>query len=395
MICLWVNKRDWRHPGPILNVGLRNAHSLAAAGIETHLCCGAGDASDTERDLGEFYDLSPEARLRIHRVPRWEVGRHRLSLAIFWRAYRLARSLACRDRVAVLTREPGFLPFLAWLCRDGRIRGFYEAHNFLADLSWREGSAALGERREGWIERRFLPRVSGLVAITESQRRLYEGVFPQLPACTLPLGTSPKPPDEGEIERRRQLRVLVYVGHLHGFKGVSTLLGAAGKLATRQRVRTLLVGGAAQQIERFRGRARVLEKAGAVEFRPFLPPAELEGVLAREASLGAVLLEDTFYNRNLTCPAKALDYLSHGLPVLATDLPSNRDLLGPAGLFTESQKAFRRVVVSLLESPEAYAAAARASIARAKELSWDRRAQRLAAFIDARFGRTSPAPSAA
>lgn len=385
MICLWVNKRDWRHPGPILNVGVSNAHSLAAAGIETHLCCGEGEASDTEADIEAFYNLAPVERLRVHRLKRLAMGSHRLSMGIFWRAFVLARKLSRVDRVAVLTREPGFLPFLAWLCRDRRIRGFYEAHNFLADLSWREDRVRVGERREGWLERRFLPRISGLIAITGSQRELYGGVFPGLRSCVLPLGTVPKPPSGETIEQRRLLRVLVYVGHLHGFKGVSTLLHAAGKLARKRGVRTLLVGGAAQQIEKFRARVRVLEEAGTVAFRPFLPPRELDRVLCSEASMGAVLLEETFYNRHLTCPAKALDYLSHGLPVVATDVPSNRELLGSAGLFIESKRTFRPALFALLDSAEGYAAASQMSIQRAMELSWDRRAGRLAAFIEECF----------
>jgi hypothetical protein len=53
--------------------------------------------------------------------------------------------------------------------------------------------------------------------------------------------------------------------------------------------------------------------------------------LATEASAGLIPLEDDYYNRNLTCPAKGLDYLAHGLPTIASDLPSTRSLFGSSG----------------------------------------------------------------
>jgi hypothetical protein len=38
VIFVWVNKREWRHPGPIVNIAVRNAHCLTSLGFETHLC---------------------------------------------------------------------------------------------------------------------------------------------------------------------------------------------------------------------------------------------------------------------------------------------------------------------------------------------------------------------
>ncbi len=385
MICLWVNKRDWLHPGPILTVGLQNAYSLAANGIKTHLCCGMGAASDTARELGGFYGLPPSENLTVHRLEarQWLIPGK--GPGFYSQACALAKRLTAGDRVAVLTRDPGFLPYLWWLCRDRRIRGFYEAHNFLADLSWREESPGWAERRDGWMERLWLPRLSGLVAITSKQRELYARVFPRLASCALPLGTWPREVSATEMERRRGLRTLVYVGHLHRFKGVGVLLKIARKMSSQWGLKVLFVGGAPQQLDRFRGEAADLVSGGKVEFRPFLSPRDLGGVLASEASIGAVLLRDTFYNRHLTSPAKALDYLSHGLPVVATDLPSTREVLGDAGLYPATKKELKMTLVRLLEEPGAYAGAVGAVIARARELSWEGRARRLAAFIEERF----------
>jgi hypothetical protein len=59
-LILWINKRNWKHPGPIVNMSVHNAFSFASIGLDSHLCLGAGDApSDTNLDLRDFYPPEP------------------------------------------------------------------------------------------------------------------------------------------------------------------------------------------------------------------------------------------------------------------------------------------------------------------------------------------------
>lgn len=390
MTFLWVNKRDWRHPGPIVNVGVRNAASLAARGGETHLVLGAGAASDTAADLREFYGVGAPAGLHVHRVARrrllFGVAGVESSVPIFRHAVGLARRLARRGPVAVLTREASFLPYLAALRRwVPGVRAFYEAHDLYADLSWRaaEGRPVRwGDRRQGFLERLCLPWLDGLVCITEPQRVLYAGLFPRLPAVALPLGTDPQPP--GDEEARRRGRRLVYVGHLNRQKGIESLFRAAPALAGAG-VRLALWGGYGQQAEALRGRAVAEGWGEMVEGAGFRPPEELRRDLATRAGVGLVTLEETFYNRHLTCPVKALDYLSHGLPVVASDLPTTRGVLGDGGAARYvppgDAGALAAAVRAFFDDAELYARASAAARARAAELSWDNRAARLEAFV--------------
>ncbi|MBV9128351.1 MAG: hypothetical protein JO117_09725, partial [Verrucomicrobia bacterium] len=99
MFFLWVNKRAWRQPGPVVNVGLRNAHSLATLGHETHFCVGEAAVdprSNTDADLRDYYALPPLAALHVHRVPRRcsRLLGTQSSGAIFSFAAGLARTLA-------------------------------------------------------------------------------------------------------------------------------------------------------------------------------------------------------------------------------------------------------------------------------------------------------------
>ncbi len=381
MTIVWVNKRDWKHPGPIVNMSVHNAHSFAAAGLPSHLCLGAGSTeSDISSDLQDFYGLQPLPHFHVHRIPRVK-GRlgGSASSAVYRQAVQTIRELARHDDVAVFTRECGFLARLAWLCRSPRIRGFYELHDLWADLSWRDQRPKLRDHREKWLERLFLPHLSGLVCITHEMEKRYRQLFPRQATIALPLGT--KPHLGVEVEARRQARTVFYVGHMHGPKGADFLLKAASTLAAHQ-VRTEFWGGYDKDARHIQQAAASQGLSDWIHAVPFRPPAELHAALAQRASLGVVMLADTYYNRYLTCPVKALDYLSHGIPALGTDIPSVREVLDDAGIYLPEGDldTFVSRTLQLLDDPAAYAAAAARTQARAEEITWLQRAQALIGF---------------
>jgi glycosyltransferase involved in cell wall biosynthesis len=385
MTVVWINKRNWMHPGPIVNVGVRNAHSFAGIGLPSHLFLGEGTTGgSTVDDLRNFYALEPLPNFTVHRVPR----RRRLlgseSASVRRAGARFVRELAARDEVAVFTRDAGFLPRLAWMCRGARVRGFYELHDLYADLSWREHRPRARDLREKWLERLFLPRISGLVCITREMERRYRRIFPRQATIARPLGTDPLPATD--VEARRKSRTIFYVGHMHGPKGVSFLRKAAIALAARG-VRTEFWGGYEADVVRLRQAAESRGLDQWIEAVPFQPPAVLRAALAERASLGVVMLADTYYNRYLTCPVKALDYLSHGIPALGTDIPSVREVLDDSGVYvTEGdQEGFLGAALRLLDDPAAYAEAVTRTRARAAQITWQERARALADFARSRF----------
>ncbi|PID73526.1 MAG: hypothetical protein CSB33_03295 [Desulfobacterales bacterium] len=386
MIIVWVNRLAWRRPGPIINIAVQNAAAFSRAGRPVHLVVGGGPDTDTGTDLAEHYGLTGTKHLTVHRVPLWPGG-SRYSFPVFFRAVRLIRQLAKNDEVAVFTRESGFLPFLCLLRRHPNIRGFLELHDFHADLSWRPSQGA-HHLKERFLERRFIPRLDGLICITSAQRERYRECFPHIPSRAFSLGTEPVfSPETTERsasnEERRRRRTLIYVGSLHKEKGRDFLLAAVRRLKAHG-IRICFWGGMPRAMPELRARADRLGVSDAVEFIPFRPLTELRTAIAEEASAGLVMLQDTYYNRYLTCPAKALDYLSHGLPVIGSDLPSVREVAGDAGLFTapEDEDAFVAAALALLDDPDRYARAAAAARRRAMELQWRLRAEGIMDFID-------------
>jgi glycosyltransferase involved in cell wall biosynthesis len=390
MIFAWLNKREWKNPGPIANMAVQNAHALASLGCETHLFLSAGDPdSNVAEDLRDFYGLDPLDGLHVHRFERWKIGQSKLAITVFLRAYRAIQELARRNKVAVVTRDATFLPLLAWLRQRLSIKGFYEAHDFYAAHFWRTGPIKISYRRQGWLERMFLPKIDGLICLTAAQQELYGKVLPRVCSCAIPLGTSEFP--ETDPEERRKQRTLIYIGRLTSEKGTKILFRALPKLA-QNNVRVCFFGGWPDQIATARAR---LQKRGLekwVDFVEFRPPAEFHCALQTTGSIGIAMLQENFYNRYLTCPVKALDYLSHGLPVIGSDLPSVREVAGEAGVYLapDDSAGLVKAATALLDNPESYRRATEHARASARELSWQNRAVRIVEFV--RESRSMPSP---
>ena len=400
MTFVWVNKANWKKPGPIATMGVLNALGLAASGHESHLFFSGEDRSDTARDLDEFYGVSGHPLLKIHLVPKGSRWSELFGRNVYRQALRFIREKLAGGRVVLLTREGGLLPAASRLCKSRpTFLAIYESHDLDADPSYRT-EIRLSHRGQQWNERIFLPRISGLLCITREQQRLYKKLLPSVPSLAIPLGCL-TPPANPDLERRRKLRKIAYTGHLHGQKGLGLLLDAAPMLADRN-IELCIFGGHERQVAALRERFEQRGASRKVKLAPFLPPKKLRETLAGEMSLGILPLQDNFYNRYLTCPAKALDYLSEGLPSVASDLPSTREVLGDSAVFVppEDPVALVSAIQELLDSPEQYRLKSRMASQRAEQLAWNRRAAAIAAWAEERFdlkpGRrvTQPAESA-
>lgn len=374
---MWVHSGGWKSHAAISYIGVHNAWSFASCGVECHLFMpDTGNDSATEEDLRGFYGLEPDPHLIVHRV---RLKRHwwHLRHPYFAHAEEQARALRQSGPLLVLTREQRFLATLARLVRRDDCRGLFETHFLYADQGWRTDPISRGDRKRGALERTYLPRISGIVAITSDQLKLYQTALPGLRGIAASLGAKTLALDADD-EERRQRRCAAYIGHLLTTKGVPRLLGTAQQLAQHD-VRLALFGGTPEDV------ARVGAVAANVSCTPFLPPADMFKAVAQRASLGVVALEENFCNRHLTCPVKALDFLALGMPVVASDLPSTREVLGNAGIFFPAGDTARMVaeISRLLDDPDLYRKHARLARERGADLSWPKRARRILDWVGA------------
>jgi glycosyltransferase involved in cell wall biosynthesis len=205
-------------------------------------------------------------------------------------------------------------------------------------------------------------------------------------------GANPLPPDAalGKDEARARLGlprdrpIAIYAGRVNAEKGLDQVLALA---ALRPEILFVLVGS--------EGRGPIeAEAAGRsnVRIEPWQTPAALPAWL-RAADLLLIPPSraplDQF--RNCVLPLKLFSYLAAGRPILAPAAPDTAELLKdgenallvPAGAPEIAAQALDRILGDAKLTDRLSAGA----LASARDLTWDRRAEKIQAFLEGRFSR--------
>ncbi len=191
-----------------------------------------------------------------------------------------------------------------------------EAHEVdSAQLAERGGDP----RRIAALERRVYRRAAAVVANCAGTLSLLEEVHPRLLPPLRAVVHNATAAGRQRPHRPRAEPVLGYAGSLRAYKGQATLLEAARRLPAGVRVE--LLGGSEGE--------RAALAGAPVRLLGELPYREVPD---RVAGWRAALLplDDDLFGRRLCNPIKGWEYLAVGLPVVAADLPTLRELFGPA-----------------------------------------------------------------
>ena len=250
-------------------------------------------------------------------------------------------------------------------------------------------AASIVRRVEGWLVRRPTRVLTSsshgatLLAAQGVDRRIL---------TTLPDGVDIEVfcPGSGDPEMVQRLgltgkRVVVFLGVLTDYQGVDVLLDVAAILARSDMNAHLLVLGYPNEAH-YQAAAARRGLDGIMTFPGRVPYAEAPSWLR----LGEVAVSP---KRSLTeANGKLLNYMACGLPVVATDTPVNRELLGDHGVFAPVGDAeqFAALILDLLADASRARGVGQALRDRAESMfSWKAIASRLeTVYRDTIAGRT-------
>lgn len=248
----------------------------------------------------------------------------------------------------------------------------YEAHEVFADTA-----SPTKRERMAALEQRVVRHAAGIVCNSHATAaRLQERYGPARRLLVLPNGvvSMPEPPEKPWADAGHHI---VYAGSFFGWKGVDDLILAAKHLPD---CKLTLIGGENKQIERLRA---MLDGQGAeVELLPRLPQAEVARHLANACI--AVLPNRPEPDSAFTSPIKLFEYMAAGCAIVASDLPSLREILAEedAAWFPPGDPAGLAVALrTLVDDPERARAMGRRLRAKSANYSWPARAARLHAFL--------------
>lgn len=362
--------------------------AFARAGLATHVFVARRRASvdlPPGRDAFDWYGVPATPRPRLHAVPcvDWI---ERVPRVFQYVPARLQEQSFARNAAALVRRDlPGAWVFsreieaALRLLKTGQRDVFLEVHRVPG-----------GRLRRRWL-RAVIGRARGIVAISG-------GVRDDLVRLGVPANDVVVEHDGFEparfaaaptrvaariaLDLPRDVPLVVYTGGLLAWKGVDLLVEAARGLPD---VYFVIAGGMGADV------ATLRQKAGGlvnVRIDGFQPPDRVATYLAA-ADVGVVPNRSRpEISARYTSPLKVFEAMAMGLPLVASDVPSLRELLtdgvDAVCVRPDDAGALRDGLARLLGDADLRARLAARMRARAVDHTWDARAARLVAWMRAR-----------
>ncbi len=288
-----------------------------------------------------------------------------------------------------MTRDLSVASLLVRLPRAARPPVVYESHGYAPDVAAalphlvsNAGSPSPAKlNRLARREARVWQRAEGYVTITASLSADLTARYGSRSAlAVVPDGTRIDATSRETRDATGRGGVVVgYAGHLYPWKGVDVLLEA---LAQLPEVRGVIIGGHEKEpdLARLKTRAERLGIENRVTFTGWVPPRAVPQLLG---GADVVVLPNpaSAISTRSTSPLKLFEYLAAGRAIVASDLPSLREVLrhevngllvtpGDAGALAS---AIRR----LSHDGPLRIRLSRQALESAGDYTWERRAERL------------------
>jgi glycosyltransferase involved in cell wall biosynthesis len=339
-----------------VRIFVKEARSQAAAGHEVHVV--APGASGSE-DGVELHDLGARTDAGLRALQ----GRLRAA----WRAARRLRGDVYH------LHEPELIPLGVALKATGA-HVVYDAHEEtpLEVRAMHPDRPLLGRALSlGWTlaEKVTAATADGIVTATPSIARR----FPERKTVVVrnfPTAEETERFAGGAPHAERPPNV-VYLGGLTEIRGAREMAAAVGRVR-HPGARLVLAGPGAMEVSGDR-----------IDIRGWLSRQSVADVL-REARVGLLVLHPVPAHLE-SLPIKLFEYMAAGIPVVASDFPAWRELVGDAGLLVDPYDvgAIATAIDTLLDDPQA----AEAMGARGRELvreryAWEAEAERLLSLYE-------------
>jgi glycosyltransferase involved in cell wall biosynthesis len=371
---------------------METCYALAERGHEVTLAV-RPDTHSPPRDPFEYYGLAPNARLRIERAP---VSGPAAARRFGYLAFALGRALGRARADVIMTRDLGVASALLRLPRGARAPLVYESHGYAPEIA-----AALPEL----VATAKAPSSGKLKRLTSREAHVWQAADGYV---TITVGLA------GDLTKRLGKRkhlavipdgvrlrgaidvdvppgnVVAYAGHLYAWKGVDILLEALARVPAAT---GLIVGGHAVEpdLARTKARATQLGLGHRVTFTGLVDPARVPDLL-RQAAVLVLPNQASAISTRSTSPLKLFEYMAAGRAIVASNLPSIREILhdGVDALLVPpgDPGALADAIGRLLDDSELARRLAAAAAGAVPQYAWNQRAERLEAL----FRTVVPAP---
>jgi len=374
---------------------MQTCHALASHGHTVTLLV-RPDSHTPGRDVYAFYGLPPVSGLRIEAVATSGTATLRRA-RMLWEGLRRALS---GSHDVVFTRDLGLASLLTRVPRSRRPKLIYESHG-IAPIVSAEMPRLLGrpdltpsasklrrlDRRDGSVWRHADAYVTITRALADDLAARYgqrADVFVVPDGAVV--GGVGGVGGVDEVSRSSEGATADgapitagYAGHLYPWKGIDVFVRA---VALTPNVRGLIVGGHPGEADLARVTALINDHglSNRMTITGLLPPTHVAAALDEADVLVLPNIHSAISDR-YTSPLKLFEYLTRGRAIVASDLPSIREILTDdhTALLVEAgdPQALACALQRLAADSALRHRLASAALALAPDFSWARRAERL------------------
>jgi glycosyltransferase involved in cell wall biosynthesis len=376
---------------------MATCHALAARGHEVTLVV-RPDSHTPPRDPFDFYGLERIAGLRIEVAP---ITGPATSRRVGYLTFTIGRAAGRGRQDLIFTRDLGLASLLLRLPASMRAPIVYEAHGIAADVAAALPDLLTGAPQASPSKLRRLARrdarvwraADGYVTITAALRRELARRFGERPrTAVVPDGVRTSDAVAARMdEDEGRTFTIGYAGHLYPWKGADLVIEAVAAILD---ARGTIVGGhdGEPDLERLKAFAAELNCASRITFTGLVSPSQVAATLT---DMDVLVLPNraSAISNEFTSPLKLFEYMASGRPIVASDLPSLREVLrdGENALLVEPGNP-QALVAAIRRIKEDRALGTRlADAARhdVRDFTWARRAERL----DALFAEVTGGPA--
>ena len=326
----------------------------------------------TPEEIFKYYGLTQS--FSIEKIPQTKFnlikfGSIGFALRSYFFAKKAAGKLGGREFDAVYTRDEAVAVY------RGPTSVFYEMHDV----------------RKGLLQKKAMTRASGIIAISNGLKDycVAQGID-QSKITVVPDAVDLEEFDieqnKDDVRHRLGLpkdkKIVLYSGHLYSWKGADTLAEAAHYLDADTVV--VFVGGTPWDIESFKNKYRGATSRCHLDIIGQKPHSEIPLYLKAADVLVLPNSAKEDISRLYTSPVKLFEYMASGVPIVASDLPSIREILNEeCAVFAKPDDALslaEKIKYSLANVSKAVILSNRA-LEEVKKYSWKERAKSIEGFM--------------
>jgi glycosyltransferase involved in cell wall biosynthesis len=371
---------------------MATCHALASRGHDVTMIV-RPDTHTPALDPFVFYGLPRTDRLRIEVVP---LAGPPAARRAGYLTYAIGRSLGRARQDLTFTRDLGLAALVLRLPSSLGAPLAYEAHGIAADaakalpelLSSAPTASAAKLRRLERRDARVWRDADAYVTITEGLARELRRRFGERPRiAVVPDGVrvaaerpDPHTDHADHLHQTDQKPFTIgYAGNLYPWKGVHLVIEV---IAALRDTRGLIIGGHEREDDLARLRALVeqLDCTPRVTFTGRVAPVDVAPLL-KQADVLMLPNPASAISTAFTSPLKLFEYMAAGRPIVASDLPSIREILtdGHNAVLVEpgNPQALTAAVRRLREDAGFGERLARQAREDVQQYTWDRRAAKL------------------